>query len=284
MAFVLRSCFKSLMFPAPEKPKRPWRSDACNKMLRTIAGDEVHCSLVCPFDDMGAAPRKPEDRLCIFLHGNADDIESCTSYCQWLADSLRMNVLVCDYPGYGFSSGEASQEGLEDAAITVMEYATSKLQFDVSQVFVIGKSIGSYPAISLAAHPAFADSIRGLVLISPVASAARCVFDCKKVPAFVMRRLDAVALANIEHIANVRCPICIVHGLQDDVVSVDNSHALLTMAKADTYYPPLWLQAGHNDIECKFKDLLLSNITDFMVECNQKEPAARVRSPYDDFL
>jgi alpha-beta hydrolase superfamily lysophospholipase len=209
-----------------------------------------------------------------------------------------MNVLVCDYPGYGFSSGESSQEGLEDAAITVMEYATSKLQFDASQVFVIGKSIGSCPAISLAAHPAFANSIQGLVLISPVASSARCVLDWKKVPAFVMRRLDAVALANIEHIAHVRCPICFVHGLQDDVVSIDTSafaivrHLLppslaascLLLPLSDTYYPPLWLQAGHNDIECKFKDLLLNTIKDFTVECDQKEPAARVQSPYDDFL
>ena len=116
--------------------------------------------------------------LLLFFHGNADDNASSHSYCKWLADYLHMCVLMCDYPGYGFSSGEPSEEGLEDAALALMELATSKLKKNASDMYIMGKSIGSYPAVSLAAHPAL-DHLRGLILVSPVASAARCVFEVK---------------------------------------------------------------------------------------------------------
>jgi hypothetical protein len=36
-------------------------------------------------------------RLLIFMHGNADDVSSSESYCQWLADELKSNVLSFDY-------------------------------------------------------------------------------------------------------------------------------------------------------------------------------------------
>ena len=76
-----------------------------------------------------------------------------------------MNVLLFDYPGYGFSSGEPSEEAMEDAAIAVMEYVTTKLRKQASDVVVLGKSIGSSPAVSIVAHPVLAGSIRGLILI-----------------------------------------------------------------------------------------------------------------------
>jgi pimeloyl-ACP methyl ester carboxylesterase len=273
------------MFKPPARlPVHQFRQDSKNILLTAITGDKIHCRLVCPWDqDTQLAPYTGTKSLIIFMHGNADDISSCKSYCQWLADVVHSNILVFDYPGYGFSSGEdnTTEEGMTDAAVAVMEFAITKLRHDLSDIVIIGKSIGSFPAVSLAAHPAFCAHIRGLVLVSPVASAARCIFDRKMIPNFLLQRLDAVALANINSIRNIRCPVFFVHGTRDDVVSVDNSYELLAASASD--FPPLWVDAGHNDIESRFQSLFVSSLKDFLQCCQTDIENKTAHSPYDAF-
>ena len=79
-------------------------------------------------------------------------------------------------------------------------------------------------------------TIRGLVLISPLASAARCVTDIKMFPGFVALRLDSIALANINMISKVQCPIFFVHGTDDNVVESSNSEELFAASLSD--FPP----------------------------------------------
>jgi abhydrolase domain-containing protein 17 len=284
MSSLIRASTRNLMFKPPPRPSiTSFRADDRNVLLKTIEGDYIHCSLVCPWGlDTQLQAYSGTKHMLVFMHGNADDVKSSNSYCQWLADHMVMNVLVFDYPGYGYSSGDASEEGMEDAALTVMEYATTKLKHDVSSIFVFGKSIGSFPAISVAAHPLFSGGIRGLILVSPVASAARCVLDTTVVPSFILRRLDGIALANVHHIKDVHTLIFIVHGLNDDVVGIDNSHALIAAAGVHTYYPPLWVEAGHNDIECKYQNIFMSNLHSFAQECEKRDVRRySATCPYD---
>jgi abhydrolase domain-containing protein 17 len=284
MNSLIRASARNLMFKPPTRPApSAFRADERNVMLKSIDGEHIHCCLLCPWGhDTELQDYKGTKSLVIFMHGNADDVVSSKSYAQWLADHMVMNVLVFDYPGYGYSSGDASEEGMEDAAVAVMEYATSKLKHSVSDIFVYGKSIGSYPAISLAAHPAFCGALRGLVLMSPVASAARCVVEKTVIPNFLMRRLDSVALANIDHIPDVHTLILFVHGSEDDIVPIEHSHALLAAASPHTYYPPLWLEAGHNDIECLHQNLLVASIIDFVKECERRDVRRHSSAcPYD---
>ena len=202
---LIRASTTSLMFkpPLPRPLLSSFKPDESNCLFKTIDDDFMHCCLVCPYGQETSLKNFDDNgQLLLFFHGNADDIISSHSYCKWLADRLRMCVLVCDYPGYGFSSGEPSEEKMEHAALALMDFATTKLRKKPADVYVMGKSIGSYPAVCVASHPAFKD-IRGLILVSPVASAARCVFEVKYLPDFIVQRLDAVALANIKRIGVV---------------------------------------------------------------------------------
>jgi len=282
---LIRASMTSLMFkpPLPRPVLSSFKSDDSNCLFKTIDNDFIHCCLVCPygnekslknFDDKG--------QLLLFFHGNADDISSCHSYCKWLADHLRMCVLICDYPGYGLSSGEPSEETMEHAALALMDFATSKLRKKPADVYVMGKSIGSYPAVCLASHPAFRD-IRGLILVSPVASAARCVFEIKYLPEFIVQRLDAVALANIKRIGKVKALVLAIHGSADDVVSVDNTHALIAASSPTSYYPPLIVDAGHNDIECKFQSLFLEILQAFVNRTSEELSLGAAYEPYDPY-
>jgi|LauGreDrversion4_2_1035121.scaffolds.fasta_scaffold00055_23 pimeloyl-ACP methyl ester carboxylesterase len=282
---LIRASTTSLMFkpPLPRPLLSSFKPDESNCLFKTIDDDFMHCCLVCPYGQETSLKNFDDNgQLLLFFHGNADDIISSHSYCKWLADRLRMCVLVCDYPGYGFSSGEPSEEKMEHAALALMDFATTKLRKKPADVYVMGKSIGSYPAVCVASHPAFKD-IRGLILVSPVASAARCVFEVKYLPDFIVQRLDAVALANIKRIGEVRALVLAIHGSADDVVSVDNTHALIAASSPDTYYPPLIVDAGHNDIECKFQSLFLETLHAFVKRTSEELLLSAAYEPYDSY-
>ena len=280
---LIRASAGSLMFkpPAPRPLQSTFKTNENNCLVRSMSGDYIHCCLVCPYgQETSLQAYDNPGQLLLFFHGNADDNSSSHSYCKWLADHLHMCVLVCDYPGYGFSSGEPSEEGIEQAALALMELATTKLKKNASDIYVMGKSIGSYPAVSLAAHPALGN-LRGLILVSPVASAARCVFEVKYMPNFILQRLDGVALGNINHIHKVSALILMVHGINDDIVSIDNTHALMAASLPSTYYPPLFVEAGHNDIECKFSSLFLDTLQAFVNKYDRQLQDSAAFEPYD---
>jgi fermentation-respiration switch protein FrsA (DUF1100 family) len=178
-----------------------------------------------------------------------------------------------------------TQEGMPEAAVAVMDYALTSLGHDTTDILIVGKSIGSFSAVTLAAQQ-FAATIRGLVLISPVASAAQCVTDIKLFPAFVAQRLDGIALANINMISKVQCPIFFVHGTLDKVVESSNSKDPFASILSD--FPPLFVDTEHNDIESKFLHLFLSSLDEFIAFCAKKKSdnaeSLLAQSPYTNFL
>jgi fermentation-respiration switch protein FrsA (DUF1100 family) len=77
-----------------------------------------------------------------------------------------------------------------------------------------------------------------------------------------------------------------VHGTLDKVVEHSNSEDLFAASLSD--FPPLFVDAGHNDIESKFLNLFLSSMQEFIVFCTKKTSDNAVRlsaqSPYTNFL
>jgi len=37
-----------------------------------------------------------------------------------------------------------------------------------------------------------------------------------------------------------------VHGSNDDIVSINNTHTLMAASSPNTYYPPIFVEAGRN--------------------------------------
>jgi fermentation-respiration switch protein FrsA (DUF1100 family) len=278
MNSLLRASCSGLMFhPPPRRPLKDFRQDERNILVRSYSRGDIHCQLSYPRDvPTSFQDYKGTAALVILMHGNADDVDSSKSYCEWLADELAANVLSFDYPGYGFSSGDdgsACEEGMVEAAECALEVATHKLKCDVADVIIFGKSIGSFPAVSIASR-SYYSRLKGLILVSPVASAARCVLDMRYVPKFLLNRLDSVALDNMSNMHKVQCLVLFVHGRQDTVVTCDNSEDLKVATNYHSQYPALFVRANHNDIECKHKALFLTTLRDFMQACTARGETA----------
>ena len=270
--------------PRPRPPLNTFKTDSHNVLLRTVSGENVHCQLTTPYDTpCTISSYTPTCKLLIFLHGNADDISTCSAYSQWLADTQQCNVITADYPGYGFSSGNnnTSEENMCYTAEAMLEFATSKLKHNIDSIIVVGKSLGTVSAIYLASQH-YSDQLCGLILFSPLASGVRCVFS-DKMPLRLYQALDSVFAPSIKRICEVECPTFIVHGTEDDLVPIRNAHALVAAGKTKTYYPPLFLEAGHNDIEAKFSSLVISSMQDFFQFCmDRAENRRKAQSEYND--
>ena len=238
-------------------------------MLSTIDGNRIACRLFSPFqaivDTFG--DYKSRHLTILFSHGNADDIGTSASYCQWMADSLSCNVVAYDYVNYGLSDrSDTTEHNMHHSIEAVYGYLRGSLEIPASRIFLLGKSLGSIPTVHLASQP-YVEDIAGTVLVSPIESGARVLLASTRLPVPVMRVLDDIFAPNIKRIGLVKCPVLIIHGTEDKVVPVQNAHDLFGQLKDGCDYPPLWVDAGHNDIESRFKNLFISSVNAFFKHC-----------------
>ena len=268
---MLEMLTSSILFKPPARePLCRLRVDSKNVVIRSVDGDTIHCHLICPWDkDTSLQNYTGTSNVILFFHGNSEDVATGKSYGQWLADKTNMNVITCDYPGYGFSTGQPSENGMKSAAFALLDYTLTKLNHKMPEIILLGKSIGSTPAINLASQAA-CQKLGGLILISPLASAVRCFSASTKLPRFILAQLDSWMLPNIIHISDVSCPVQFIHGMQDDVVPCSNSHMLLAAMRSPPFTKPLYVNAGHNDIESKFTGLFVETLQDFIEVCKQR--------------
>ena len=272
MEFMLHMMTDKMLFKPPPREK-DWKCphDCRNIRVRAMSGDEIHCQLIGPWDKpVDMHNYKETEILLMYLHGNNEDIASSLSYRQWLANHTSANVLTCDYPGYGFSTGDPSEEGMHHAAMAMLDLATTKLDQSPSQIIVLGKSIGSTPAIGLASH-SYCVNLRGLILVSPVASGVRCLSISSRLPEYLLNNLDSLILPNIKHIHSVRCPIQFIHGLDDQIVPCNNTRSLISAMNKKVCVEPLFVKAGHNNIESEHTSTFLNVIQDFIELCRQRQ-------------
>lgn len=202
----------------------------------------------------------PRPRFCLLLsHGNAEDIGMNQTFCRWMSNELQVDVVTYDYVGYGLSSGQPSEADLYTSIDAVYKYLTQSLQFPLSHIILLGKSLGSAPSIDLASR----HRVQGLILVSPLASGARVVMPASENPF-----LDSMFCNNIGKISNVKSAVFIMHGDEDEVVPFSNGQQLYNKCKHTHPVPPLWIAgAHHNDIESLFAQQFLGGMRMFLDHC-----------------
>eukprot|EP00930_Biecheleria_cincta_P008695 TRINITY_DN11022_c0_g1_i1.p1 TRINITY_DN11022_c0_g1~~TRINITY_DN11022_c0_g1_i1.p1 ORF type:complete len:572 (+),score=75.87 TRINITY_DN11022_c0_g1_i1:149-1864(+) len=156
--------------------------------------------------------------LMIYYHSNAEDIGGCYHFCNMLRLQFQVNVLVVEYPGYGLCPGQADEESVIANALLGYRFATSVLGFPPDDIIVIGRSIGSGPALCIASqYP-----VKGLILICPFLSVKEAVRS------HLGRLADLIEerFPNKDRIKQITGSLLIVHGKQDSVVPWTHGEAL----------------------------------------------------------
>lgn len=171
----------------------------------------------------------------LYSHGNAEDLGHLSGLLKQMYQA-GFSVIAYDYRGYGLSTKEAPNAKavyLDMAA--VYSYATQTLGISPSQLILYGRSVGSGPAIDLAAK----EPVAGLIVENGFVSTFRVVTKITLLP------FDK--FPNLRNIRNVHCPVLIIHGTEDEVISPWHGQKLFAAAPEPKRL--FWVEgAGHNDI------------------------------------
>lgn len=196
----------------------------------------------------------------LFFYGSNEDLVHEEARLAWLRDTLHVNAVCFDFPGYGFSTGRVSVKSTRDIALEEYDFVRIHLAMQTPvaaasspEIIAYGWSIGT----GLAVHVASERRVAGLILQAPPASADEMAAWSSKhdVPrvarGFVKVTVDDAVrpiYENVKEISKVSSPLLIVQGSEDDVVPIAQGREVFA---ASTATQKRFLEvpgAHHNDL------------------------------------
>ncbi|WP_374078764.1 alpha/beta hydrolase [Bdellovibrio bacteriovorus] len=196
----------------------------------TIGNKEVHSLYF-------KAPNAPG--VILYFHGNGGALDSWGDLASDFIDKTGWSIWMVDYPGYGKSTGSIRSEAqLHDMALAI--FAEIKKLPAQKKVIIYGRSLGS----GIAARLASESSVDGLILETPYYSGkelAKIMFPLA--PTFLVR----YKFPSNEWVKNVKSPVLVVHGTEDQVIPYEQGQRLFEEIKASKRF--LKIEGGsHNDL------------------------------------
>lgn len=164
--------------------------------------------------------------VILFFHANAEDLGMSFAVLKHMRDQFKVNVLAVEYPGYGLLSEMApSEDGVYEVALTAFRFLVDEVGVRYSQVVLFGRSLGSGPAVYLAAqYP-----VGGLILVSAFSSIKAAV---QSIVGSLFAWTFKERFPNSRIIANVSCSTLFIHGECDGLIPADHSLKLFRRCRA----------------------------------------------------
>jgi len=189
---------------------------------------------------------KPGAPVILYFHGNGeiaadhDDIAP-------LYHAVGASLLIVDYRGYGWSSGKPTVSALPsdtEAVHRALPEILSQAGLGRSPLVVMGRSLGSAPAIHLAS--AYGRDYRGLILDSAFAQVIPLLARLG-LPVGMLGGL-ADPVGNLDKMKRIEMPTLIIHGEQDDLIPISQAALLHEASPAKRKVFRRFAHAGHNDL------------------------------------
>ncbi len=198
----------------------------------------------------------------LFFYGSNEDLVHEQARLAWLRDTLHVNAVCFDYPGYGFSTGKVSVKATRDVVVEEYDFVHDHLAASGSggssaastpQIVSYGWSIGT----GLAVHVATERSVAGLILQAPPASAEEmAAWSSKHEVPRLARGLVKVSIdpevqpiyENVREIRKTSVPLLVVQGTEDDVVPIAQGREVFAASPAKQKRFVDVPGAHHNDL------------------------------------
>ena len=152
--------------------------------------------------------------LVIFFHGNMKNVEHYKKYPGFFI-SKNFEVWMPDYPGFGKSTGERTEENIYFDARLVYDLATQSN--NTNNILIYGKSIGT----GVAAYLASVKPCKSLVLETPYYNIDALAGSY--VPFYPVTAMTRYSFPVNLYIKNTSVPVTIFHGMDDEVVPFSHS-------------------------------------------------------------
>jgi alpha-beta hydrolase superfamily lysophospholipase len=181
----------------------------------------------------------------LFFHGNGEVVSDYDDISPFYHQK-KINLVVADYRGYGASSGIPTLTDLAQDSHIIFKKVREELSRKNlrSDLWVMGRSLGSISALELAFH--HQEMLRGLIIESGFPSVVRIIHHLG-IPAQGMS-LEKIDQECLERIKKIFLPTLIIHGEQDSLVPLEDAKDIFqhlgTHEKELLTIP----SATHNDI------------------------------------
>jgi len=176
--------------------------------------------------------------VLLFFHGNAGNISHRLDSLKIFA-GLGLDVLIFDYRGYGRSEGEISEQGTYLDAEAAWHYLTDDRRIPEKNIVLFGRSLGA----AIAAHLVIRHQPSALVMESAFTSAPDLAARYYRI--FPVHWLARYRYNAKDYLRSVRCPVLIVHSLDDEIIPIQHGRDLF--AAANEPKELLEIRGSHNE-------------------------------------
>ncbi len=226
-----------LFFPRREEPGDPRPHNGTAHFVEVAQGVSIGCMFYLSGKD---SPN------LLYFHGNGE-IASDYDYVAPLYQHHGINLFVTDYRGYGASDGSPSCSAMIRDALPLFQAFVAFINNGGLKggLFVMGRSLGSAPAIEVAYR--FQHLVRGLIVESGFAS-QRNQLARLGVTHLFKNVENVTGFGNDVKIRQVQIPTLIIHGEEDEIIPVTEGKALYALSGAEQKRALFVTGAGHNDL------------------------------------
>jgi len=197
----------------------------------------------------------------LYFHGNGETVSDYNGIAQ-IYNQIGVNFFVCDYRGYGMSDGKPTITNLIRDAHAIYKGFRKLLDKDGYEpnIFLMGRSLGSMPAVELAYH--YQDELKGLIIESGAANNLQRFWSYFNPSA--VEKLRGSDFLNKEKIKKVLIPTLIIHGQEDEILPVEEGIELYDNSGAERKDILVVSGAGHNDLMLRGQEQYFRKIEDFV--------------------
>lgn len=164
------------------------------------------------------------DSVCkgvvLFFHGNMQNIARYGKYAPAFT-KRNYEIWMIDYPGFGKSTGERTEEIMYDDALLL--YKMARASFATDSIIIYGKSIGT----GIASQLASVRDCKRLVLETPYYNMGSLAGHY--LPIYPVSLLINYKFPTNLYFEKITAPITIIHGTKDEVIPYNQSKKLVAL-------------------------------------------------------
>lgn len=209
----------------------------------------------------------------LMFHGNAGNIGHRLPIARILVNQIGCNVFMLEYRGYGLSTGEPDESGLNTDAQTALDYLRARAETSDHRLVIYGQSLGGAVGIKLVARNQHDGDIAGLILENTFLSMRKLIPQILP-PAKYLTLLCHQVWASDSIIQSItEVPILFLSGLQDEIVPPPHMRSLYELSTTPTkVWKPL---PGGDHNSSVLEEGYFETMADFIANVTASAPLKR---------
>tara|TARA_X000000368_G_scaffold368884_1_gene317114 strand:- start:443 stop:1258 length:816 start_codon:yes stop_codon:yes gene_type:complete len=166
-------------------------------------------------------------KTILFLHGNAGSLENRIHKINHFED-MNINFLLLSWRGFSGNKGKPTEKGLYQDARSAVKWLVKQGVIE-ENIIIYGESLGTGITTEIAQNKNFA----GIILETPFTSMVAA--GKSKYPIFPIKLLLKDKYESDKKIKNIKSPVLIMHGEEDQIVPFWMGEKMFQMANEPKY-------------------------------------------------